>query len=168
MFRRSFPQRPVIQSFLIRSHPPADQAGFVLPLSVSAALVLMLSSLSLSAAALQAHRQHGANRTRQQAEDQLTSAAHQRAAELQGPFRCLLNVPSVHWQVAANSPSCPAGMDPRPLLGESETNQSVMLRGWAPDGSGGGGELWLQLGEHGLQKRYALKLEPGEGLRELG
>ena len=140
----------------------------MLPLSVSAALVLLLSSLSLSAAALQAQRQHGAGRSRQQAEDQLASAAHQRAADLQGPFRCLLSVPSADWPIATQSPSCPAGLDPGPLLVDSQAGAPVLLRRWQPDGSGRGGELWLQLGEHGLQKRYALKLAAGEGLREVG
>ena len=158
----------MVRPFPIRSHPPADQAGFLLPLSLSAGFVLLLSSLSLSAAALQAHQLRGAERTRQQAQDQLASAAHQLAAELQDPYRCLLNHPSSQWQAAAQTQPCPASLDPRQLLRITQAGATVLLRRWQPDASGSGGELWLQLGDAGLQKRYALNLTPGEGLREVG
>mgnify|MGYP003326092006 FL=1 len=159
---------PVVRPFPLRSHPPAGQAGFLLPLSLSAAFMLLLSSLSLSAAALQAHQLRGAESTRQQAQDQLASAAHQLAGELQGPYRCLLSIPSSQWQTGAQALPCPAGLNLQPLLRTAQPNGLVLLRRWQPDGTGSGGELWLQVGENGLQKRYALNLVPGQGLREVG
>jgi hypothetical protein len=152
----------------MESHPPAGEAGFLLPLSVAAALVLLLSSLSLSAAALQAHQLRGAERSRQQARDQLASTAHQLAAQLQGPYQCLLPIPSEQWLAATQSPPCPAGLDLQHLLHTEDAKVPVVLRRWQPDGTGSGGELWLQVGEAGLQKRYALQLVPGQGLREVG
>jgi hypothetical protein len=168
MFRRSFTERTVISSFALRSHPPADQGGFLLPLSLTAAFVLLLSSLSISAAALQAQQLHGAERSRQQARDELASAAHDLAAKLQGPYRCLLGVPSAQWPIAAQSSPCPAGINLQPLLSSSTSPHPVRLNKWQPDGTGSGGVLWLQSGSTGLQKRFDLNLTPGEGLREVG
>ena len=158
----------MVRPFKLRSHPPADQAGFLLPLSLAAAFVLLLSSLSLSAAALQAQQLHGAERTRQQARDQLASAAHGLAAKLQGPYRCLLSIPSDQWATTAHLDACPSGLDLQQLLGSGEASKPVLLRQWQPDGTGTGGELWLQLGEKGIQKRFGLNLVPGQGLREVG
>ena len=158
----------MVRPFPIRSHPPAAEAGFLLPLALSAAFVLLLSSLSLSAAALQAHQLRGAQRTRQQADDQLASAAHQLAADLQGPYRCLLSVPSSQWPPSGALQPCSPELDPQQLLRRIEAGATVWLRRWQPDASGSGGELWLQLGESGLQKHFALQLMPGEGLREVG
>lgn len=159
---------PVVCPFPIRSQPPASEAGFLLPLSLSAAFVLLLSSLSLSAAALQAHQLRGAERTRQKAQDQLAAAAHQLAADLQGRYRCLLSVPSSQWPPATPLQPCPPDVDALQLLRRTQAGATVLLRRWQPNASGSGGELWLQLGESGLQKRYALQLAPGEGLREVG
>ena len=160
----------MVRPFPIHSHPPADQAGFLLPLSLGAGFVLLLSSLSISAASLQAHQLRDAERTRQQVEDQLASAAHRLAGELQGPYRCLLTIPSSDWQqqTGSNAEPCIAGIDPQRLLHTAVPGATVLLRRWQPDGSGDGGELWLQVGENGLQKRYALQLVPGGGLREAG
>ena len=56
-----------------RSSPAQD--GFLLPLSTAASLLLMLSSLSLQAVALQSRSQVSAGQRLRQAEDQLMSAA---------------------------------------------------------------------------------------------
>ncbi len=53
----------------------STEAGFLLPFAASASLVLVLSSLSLQAAALQARSQVLAGQRLRQAEDQLMSAA---------------------------------------------------------------------------------------------
>ena len=58
---------------LPRSSP--EQDGFLLPLSTAASLLLMLSSLSLQAVALQSRSQVSAGQRLRQAEDQLMSAA---------------------------------------------------------------------------------------------
>ena len=58
---------------LRRSRPAQD--GFLLPMSTAASLLLMLSSLSLQAVALQSRSQVIASQRLRQAEDQLMSAA---------------------------------------------------------------------------------------------
>ena len=158
---RSFPfHRP--------ARHPADQAGFLLPLALCGALVMLLSSLSLSAMALQARQLQAAGRSRSQSEDQLASAAHQLAAALQGPYRCLLTQPSSAWLTSPLPSDCPAGLNPQALQRITVAGSSVLLRGWTPNGSGSGGVLWLQAGESGPEHRYALTLQPAQGLQEVG
>jgi len=64
---------------LQRSSPAQD--GFLLPLSTAASLLLMLSSLSLQAVALQSRSQVIASQRLRQAEDQLMSAAQHLVAD---------------------------------------------------------------------------------------
>jgi len=64
---------------LQRSSPAQD--GFLLPLSTAASLLLMLSSLSLQAVALQSRSQVSAGQRLRQAEDQLMSAAQHLVAD---------------------------------------------------------------------------------------
>ena len=64
---------------LPRSRPA--QNGFLLPLSTAASLLLMLSSLSLQAVALQSRSQVSAGQRLRQAEDQLMSAAQHLVAD---------------------------------------------------------------------------------------
>ena len=64
---------------LQRSSPAQD--GFLLPLSTAASLLLMLSSLSLQAVALQSRSQVIAAQRLRQAEDQLMSAAQHLVAD---------------------------------------------------------------------------------------
>ncbi len=65
---------------VLRRSRPA-QAGFLLPLSTAASLLLMLSSLSLQAAALQSRSQARAGQRLRQAEDDLMSAAQHLLAD---------------------------------------------------------------------------------------
>lgn len=169
--RRPIPTRtsPAATPIATLASTASNDAGFVLPLAVAGALLLLLSSLSLSAAALQAQRLEAAQRARQKAEDQLASAAHQLAAALQGPYHCLLATPSAQWQAAALPAACGRDLDPAPLLRLRAGAAEVQLRRWQPDGSGSGGELWLQLGADGAQRHYGLHLlAPAQGLQELG
>ncbi|MDA0718072.1 MAG: hypothetical protein O2839_07655 [Cyanobacteria bacterium] len=66
-------------AWLPRSRPAQD--GFLLPLSTAASLLLMLSSLSLQAVALQSRSQVNAGQRLRQAEDQLMSAAQHLVAD---------------------------------------------------------------------------------------
>jgi hypothetical protein len=66
-----------------RVHPARD-GGFVLPLSITGALVLLLSSLSLQSLVLHTRQVQAAERTRLQAEDRLASGAQRLAADFQG------------------------------------------------------------------------------------
>ena len=59
----------------------SEQDGFLLPLSTAASLLLMLSSLSLQAVALQSRSQVIAGQRLRQAEDQLMSAAQHLVAD---------------------------------------------------------------------------------------
>lgn len=127
-------RRPV----LVRLAP--GRSGFVLPLSITGALVLLLSSLSLQTVMLHGRTVQAAERARLQAEDQLASAAQQLAAA---------------WQ---------AGRDPAMELPLSIAGQSVELVHWQPDGAGGAA-LRLALAGGGLQRGFLLD---GAGIRELG
>jgi hypothetical protein len=65
-------------------HRPAADGGFLLPLATSTSLVLVLSSLSLQAAALQARSQVQAGLRLRQGEDALISAAQHWVAGAEG------------------------------------------------------------------------------------
>ena len=64
----------------------AAEAGFLLPLSATASLLLVLSSLSLQAASLQARSQVQAGQRLRQAEDALMSAAQHLVAVVGPPL----------------------------------------------------------------------------------
>lgn len=78
-----------------RQRRPPD-GGFVLPLALFGALVLLLSSLSLQSLALQSRSNEGVGRLRRQREDALFSAAQLLVGRLQ-QHRCLLALPLSDW-----------------------------------------------------------------------
>ena len=148
---------------------PLEQSGFLLPLATTGALVLLLSSMSLQTAVLQSRRVLLLQAQRQHQEDQLTSAAHRLGAELTGPYRCLLALPSEQWPqaaAAAATAGCPAGLDPAALLALLQQEHGVALSRWQPSPTGG--ELQLQLGANGPTASWGLSLAPTPSLRELG
>jgi hypothetical protein len=148
---------------------PLEQSGFLLPLATTGALVLLLSSLSLQTAVLQSRRVLLLQAQRQHQEDQLTSAAHRLGAELTGPYRCLLALPSEQWPqaaAAAATAGCPAGVDPAGLLALLQQEHGVALSRWQPSPTGG--ELQLQRGATGPSASWGLSLAPTPSLRELG
>ena len=142
---------------------PAAQAGFVLPLALSGALVLLLSSLSIQTMVLHTRQVQAAERVRLQAEDRLASAAQYWAAQLQGPLVCLRPLASTNWQTQPLPVECPPDLDPKALQQVELSGETLRLLRWQP--SAEGGVLQLQLGEGGLQRRYGLNRD---GLRELG
>jgi hypothetical protein len=101
----------------------------VLPLASSGALLLLLSSLSLQAMALQ-ERAHLAARQRQRGwDDRLMTAAQSLTGQLQRGHRCLLGLPAREWA----APLAPLGgcephgsAQPRPAEG-------VRLVAYCPD-----------------------------------
>lgn len=150
-----------------RGRPPSAEAGFLLPLSMSASLLLLLSSLSLQMAVLHSRRIQATAGDRQQVDDALVSAAHELAAALTGPYSCLRPLPSSSWQVVAVAPAgCPLGLDAQRLLQSVQGGQVVRLQGWQPTPEGG--LMVLQVGQTGPQRRFALTLVPVGGLREVG
>ena len=146
-----------------RVHPARD-AGFVLPLSITGALVLLLSSLSLQTMVLHTRQVQAAERTRLQAEDRLASGAQRLAADFQGRLACLKAVPLADWRLQALREPCPAGLDPDALQRLWIDGQELQLAGWTPQPEGEGA-LQLQLPEGGLARRYWLG---PAGVKELG
>lgn len=95
----------------LSSEHPSKGSGFVFPLALSTAAVLLLSSLSLQTLAM-----HGRQRSRQL----LTTAKHADARQSEAmdflqrasaANRCLLGVPSAQW---GNAALCPEA-DPQHL-----------------------------------------------------
>lgn len=150
----------------LRARPRLAEAGFLLPLSISASLLLLLSSLSLQLAVLHSRRLQMASGESRQAQDALASAAHRLAAALAGPYSCLRPLASSAWRPGALPLACPAGLDPAPLWQSLQAGQTVRLAAWQP--SADGGQMLLQLGESGPQRRFQLTLVPIAGLREVG
>lgn len=147
---------------VLHAHRPA-QAGFVLPLSITGALVLLLGSLSMQSLVLHTHQVYAAERGRLQAEDRLASAAQRLAAQLLGPFACLQPLDSVQWQIHPLPSQCPQDLDPLELQHLTVNGESVQFKRWEPRPDGG--VLQLRLVDSGLQRSYALS---PVGLRELG
>ncbi len=148
---------------MVHRSRPAASAGFVLPLSITGALVLLLSSLSMQSLVLHTHQVQAAERTRLQAEDRLASAAQRLAADLQGRFACLQALPLADWRQELLPASCPAKLDAEQLKRQWIEGQEVQLAGWEPQE--GGGSFQLQLAGGGFTRRYWLS---GSGVKELG
>jgi hypothetical protein len=72
----------------------------MLPLALGVSLLLLLSSLSLQALALQQGSLQAVQQRRRLQEDQLMSAAQQLAGRLQRRHRCLLSLDDPHWETA--------------------------------------------------------------------
>lgn len=148
---------------VLRSRPPT-QGGFVLPLSLTGALVLLLSSLSLQSLVLHTRQVQAAEQVRLRDEDQLASAAQQWAAQLTGPFACLAPVASVDWQIQPLPPECPEDLELGALQQVQVDGVTVQLVSWQPKAEGG--LLRLQLARPGgLLRHYGLSRV---GVRELG
>jgi hypothetical protein len=98
-------------------------------------------------------------------EDALASAAQRIAAQFQGSHHCLLPLPSSAWEGQALPSDCPSDLDLSGLQSSSQWGQVVRLNRWLPTAEGG--ELWLQLADRPLQRRYAIRLAPVFSLQEL-
>ncbi len=99
----------------------AASAGFLLPLASTASLVLVLSSLSLQAMALQERRQVAMRQRLQGREDRLLAAAQAVAGGLQRRHRCLIALPQAAWVLPGQQASaCAKEGDVQALMtGES-------------------------------------------------
>lgn len=143
-------------------HSSSAKAGFVLPLSITGALVLLLSSLSIQSLVLHSRQVQAAERSRLLAEDHLASAAQQLASRLLGPFACLQPVASADWLRQPWPPACPPELDIQQLHNIPVEGEVVQLLSWSPLAEGGG-VMSLRLGDQGLQRRYGLS---AAGLQE--
>jgi hypothetical protein len=84
----------------LRHRPLPAEAGFLLPLALTVALLLLLGSLMLVSLALQGRVQASVQRQRRQAEDRLMSAAQQLAGRLQRHCPELLAQPHTAWSAS--------------------------------------------------------------------
>ena len=142
---------------------PVQQAGFVLPLAISGALVLLLSSLSLQSLVLHTRQVQAAERNRLQAEDRLASAAMRLAADFQARLACLKPLPLDQWRAQALPATCPSGLDPEAAQRLWIDGEQVQLAGWSPQLEGG--SLQLQMADGGFTRRYWIG---PSGVKELG
>jgi hypothetical protein len=140
------------------------EAGFLLPLSFGAALVLMLSSLSVQTAALQGTTLTAAELRSRQLEDSLASAAEQVAGQLSGRHACLLRLAFTAWPASG----CGTGAEAVLLSNGTVGEVAYRITSWQPaPGTAGGaaaptgpGVLRLELVAQGTQRQYALALAP--------
>lgn len=121
--------------------------------------MLLLSSLSLQTAALQARRQLQLELQQRQQQDLLTSAAHHLLGRLKRRHPCLLALPAADWAAAA----CLAGQAPEALRSGQLGEHGYTLLSFEPTASGA--ELRLALAAGGPSGAFALV--DGQ-LRELG
>ena len=153
-------------------------AGFVLPVAMGAAVLLLLSSLSLQTLALQHRSQLLLSERLRRAEDGLSSAAHDLVGTLNDDHGCLLPLPLGAWSGA--DPACTAPAD---LLADRRLDEPPLtyrLVGWQPSADGASAELVLELPAAGREPRrqaaFELQLVPdgampswqAVGLRSLG
>ena len=118
--------------------PPRCSGGFVLPLALSTAAVLLLSSLSLQTLAM-----HGRQRSRQlfttaEQADARQSVAMDFLQRASAANRCLLAVPSAQW---GNAALCP-GADPQRLQAGLSDALAWQLSSWQPQDFASGTLQW--------------------------
>jgi hypothetical protein len=116
----------------------------MLPLAISASLLMLLSSLSFQALALQQHAQLQLQWRQRQLEDALQSAAQQLAGELQRQHSCLLPLPLALW---------PSAVCSTPVLPDG-----VVLLAYQP--SPGGAQMLLRREAGGSAAAFALHWQP--------
>ena len=118
--------------------PPRCSGGFVLPLALSTAAVLLLSSLSLQTLAM-----HGRQRSRQlfttaEQADARQSVAMDFLQRASAANLCLLAMPSAQW---GNSALCP-GADPQHLQAGLSDALAWQLISWQPQDFASGTLQW--------------------------
>lgn len=115
----------------------------VLPLAMLGCFTLLLGSLSVQTAALEARLEQGASRRQRQAEDLLASAAQQLVGDLGGHYPCLLSLPLEQWSAA------PADCAPAATLSRLQAGQvfgeGYRLLAWQPQAGEAAAELLLEL-----------------------
>ena len=139
----------------------SKSSGFVLPLALSASAVLLLGSASIHTLTLQGRLRLQAAIERDQAADQLHSAAQAFTTMASGAQACLLHWPSVDWGLRQNS--CSAAQ-PRSLLEGTVADQRWQLLSWQP--GPGSGDLRLALAD-GRRASFRLELA-ADGAQVLG
>ena len=118
--------------------PPRCSAGFVLPLALSTAAVLLLSSLSLQTLAMHGRQRSRLLFTSAEQADARQSVAMDFLQRASGPNRCLLTVPSQQWWELG---LCP-GADPQRLQAGLRDALAWQLISWQPQALGAGTLQW--------------------------
>ena len=132
---------------------PRTQAGFVLPLALTASAVLLLGSASIHTLSLQKRLRIHASTQREQFADQLRSAAQAFVVATRGPEACLLQWSSLDWPGVARGCS---GSDPSQLSAGVVGEMGWSLLDWKPLGQNG--TLRLQLAD-GRTGSFRLSLD---------
>ena len=141
----------------------STNAGFVLPLALTASFVVLVSSASLHTLAHQAHSRARISTAARQEADQLRSAAQAFAQLARGHEACLLALPSSQWQEQGSQ--C-VDADSALLQQGSIDDEIWSLIDWTPNGSTG--LLRLRLGD-GVRAAFLLVLDPdGPAVLEVG
>lgn len=122
----------------------------MLPLALSVSLLLLLSSLSLQALALQGGSLQAVQQRRRQQEDQLMTAAQQLAGRLQRRHRCLLALDDSRWGAAG----CATAGELAMLRQGQAQGPWRLVRYWQEPSAEAGGE--------GLEGRAQLLLQQGD------
>ncbi|QNI75736.1 hypothetical protein [Synechococcus sp. MVIR-18-1] len=131
-----------------------SEAGFVLPLALTASAVLLLGSASLHTLSLQKRLRIHATHQRGQVADQLRSAAQAFSSAAIGEEACLLRWSSLEWSGLAQA--C-TGSDPSQLSGGVVGEMPWTLLDWQPMNHSG--QLTLQLAD-GRTGSFRLALDP--------
>ena len=118
--------------------PPRCSGGFVLPLALSTAAVLLLSSLSLQTLAMHGRQRSRLLFTTAEQADARQSVAMDFLQRASAANRCLLALPSTHWR---NSGLCP-GADPQQLQAGLGGALAWQLISWQPQTLGSGTLQW--------------------------
>ena len=118
--------------------PPRCSEGFVLPLALSTAAVVLLSSLSLQTLAMHGRQRSRLLFTTAEHADARQSVAMDFLQRASAANLCLLALPSTQWR---NSGLCP-GADPQRLQGGLRDALAWQLVSWKPQSLGSGTLQW--------------------------
>ena len=118
--------------------PPRCSGGFVLPLALSTAAVMLLSSLSLQTLAMHSRQRSRQLFTTAEQADARQSVAMDFLQRASGPNRCLLALPSTQW---GDSGLC-SGADPQRLQAGLRDALAWQLVSWQPQALGPGTLQW--------------------------
>lgn len=118
--------------------PPKRSTGFVLPLALSTAAVVLLSSLSLQTLAMHGHQRSRQRIITAEHADARQSVAMDFLQRASGLNSCLLTVPSQQWW---KSGLCP-GADPQHLQAGLKNALAWQLSSWQPQALASGTLQW--------------------------
>jgi hypothetical protein len=90
---------------------PSGEPGFVLPLAISASLLLLLGSLSVQSAALQSRLSLVTREELRQQEDRMISVGRELVGGLNRSHPCLVGLPLASWPKEGSSCATPQALE---------------------------------------------------------